>query len=276
VGTFDRKFGDDFLPGVPAEPGVYRFYGPEDALLYVGKARNLRRRLAQYRTTGRRKKERKRRALIRLAERITWEVYGSELDASLAEIRLIQSLRPPRNVAGAFPFLYPFIGIRANGRETHFCLTTSPEAFPGFELHGAFRSRDVTGEAFFAIARLLRLVGHPIPQSRRDRRAVPHHSYVYGFRRLPAEWPEMWRAFLRGATREVLVELCLRLLEHAAARARSAQIRDDLRAIERFFDDEASRLAAVIAATGFPGYPIPQRDRDLLFLEYRATADRPA
>ena len=61
--TFDRKFGDDFLPGVPAEPGVYRFYGPEDALLYVGKARNLRRRLAQYRTTGRRKKERKRRAV---------------------------------------------------------------------------------------------------------------------------------------------------------------------------------------------------------------------
>ena len=68
--TFDRKFGDDFLPGVPAEPGVYRFYGPTDALLYVGKARNLRPRLAQYRTTGRRKKERKRRALVRLAERL--------------------------------------------------------------------------------------------------------------------------------------------------------------------------------------------------------------
>jgi excinuclease ABC subunit C len=132
VRTFDRKFGDGFLPGVPAEPGVYRFYGPEGALLYVGKARNLRRRLAQYRTTGRRKKDRKRRALVRLAERITWEVCPSELDASLAEIRLIQSLRPPRNVAGAFPFLYPFIGIRADGRETHFCLTTSPETFPGF------------------------------------------------------------------------------------------------------------------------------------------------
>ena len=85
--TFDRKFGDDFLPGVPAEPGVYRFYGPKDALLYVGKARNLRR-LAQYWTTGRRKKERKRRALIRLAERITWEVCESKLDASLCQAGL--------------------------------------------------------------------------------------------------------------------------------------------------------------------------------------------
>jgi excinuclease ABC subunit C len=270
VRSFDRKFGDDFLAGVPSEPGVYRLYGAEDALLYVGKARNLRRRLAQYRTTGRRKKDKKRRALVRLAERIVWEVSESELDASLAEIRLIQALRPPRNVAGAFPFLYPFVGIHADGRETRFCLTTSPEAFPAFELHGAFRSRDVTGEAFFALMRLLRFVGHPTPRSRRDRHATPRHSHVYGFRRLPAEWPEMWRALLRGASREALEHLCLRLVEHAGARARGAEIRDDLRAVERFFDDEASRLAAAIAATGFSTYPVPQRDRDLLFLTYRA------
>jgi len=88
---------------------------------------------------------------------------------------------------------------------------------------------------------------------------------------LPAAWPEMWRALLRGASREVLVELCLCLLEHASACARGAEIRDDLRAVECFFDDEASRLAAAIAATGFSAYPVPQRDRDLLFLEYRAT-----
>src|SRR5437879_9270059 len=56
----------------------------------------------------------------------------------------------------------------------------------------------------------------------------------------------------------------VRPFEHAGARARGAEIRDDLRAVERFFDDEASRLAAAIAATGFPAYPVPHRDRDLL------------
>jgi len=274
VRAFDRKFGAEFLASVPTAPGVYRFYGPADALLYIGKARNLRRRLAQYRTAGRRKKDRKRRALVKLAERIAWEVSPTELDASLAEIRLIQSLRPPRNIAGAYSFLYPFIGILAEGRELSFCLTTRPEAFPRFEFHGAFRSRDVTREAFFALARLLRFVGHPTPRRRHDRRAMPRHSHVYGFRRLPAEWSEGWRALLRGASREVLVELCLRLVDHAGARARSAEVKDDLRAVERFFDDESSRLASAIAATGFPTYPVPQRDRDLLFLEYRALAVR--
>ena len=44
----------------------------------------------------------------------------------------------------------------------------------------------------------------------------------------------------------------------------------DLRAIGRFFKEEASELAAAIAATGYAGYPVPQRDRDLLFLRYRA------
>jgi GIY-YIG catalytic domain len=272
VRTFDRKFGVDFLAGVPSKPGVYRLYDAAGALLYVGKARDLRRRLAQYRTTRRTKKDRKRRRLVDAAERIVWDVCDSELDALLAEIRLIQSLRPRDNVAGAFPFLYPFIGIRVEGRETHFCLATSPEAFPSFAFHGAFRSREVTREAFFALMRLLRLVGHPTSRRRRDRTRIARYSYVFGLRRLPANWPEMWDALLRGASRQALEELCLRLLEHPAARARGTQIQEDLRAIGRFFDEEASRLAAAIATTGYASYPVPQQDRDRLFLLYRGGA----
>jgi len=58
VRIFDRKFGVDFLAGVPREPGIYRMYDAADGLLYVGKARNLRRRLAQYRTARRTKSAR--------------------------------------------------------------------------------------------------------------------------------------------------------------------------------------------------------------------------
>jgi hypothetical protein len=271
---FDEKFGREFLAGVPAEPGVYRFYDAAGALLYVGKAASLRRRLGQYRTAGRKKKERKRRALVKAATRITWEVCESALAAALTEIRLIQTLRPPRNVVGAFPFLYPFIGIHAEGRETYFCLTTSPGAFPAFDFHGAFRSREVTGEAFFSLMRLLRFVGHPVPSHRCRRLGRAAHSYVLGFRRLPADAPDLWGRLLRGTSREALEGLALLLIEHAGARARRAEVQEDLQAIARFFETEPCQLARARTTTGYRPYPVPQRDRDLLFAHYREAGAR--
>ena len=266
---FDKKFGADFLTRVPAAPGVYRFHDAGGALLYVGKAGSLRRRLAQYRTASRRKKERKRRALVKAAATVTWEVCESDLAASLTEIRLIQTLRPRRNVASAFPFLYPFIGIRVDGRETFFCLTTRPEAFPTFELHGAYRSRDVTGEAFHALARLLRFVGHPIPRARCRKVGAAARSVLIGFRRLPIDAPDGWSELFRGSSREALEALALELLEHPGAMARRAEIQEDLAAIALFFDSEARALARARSATGYAAYPIPQRERDLLFTAAR-------
>lgn len=267
--AFDRTFGADFLAGVPAAPGVYRFHDAAGGLLYIGKAANLRRRLAQYRLAGRRKAERKRRALVRAAARITWEVSESPLAAALAEIRLIQTLRPPGNVATAYPFLYPFVGLHVEGDETYFCLTTSPAAFPGVAFHGAFRSRDVTREAFYCLVELLRYVGHPVPRHRCRRLGAARHSVVRGFRRLPAGSAAAWAGLLRGDSRAALEALALRLVEHAGARARRTEIRDALRAIARFFEEEACALARVRAATGFADYPVPQLARDLLFTQSR-------
>lgn len=270
---FDRKFGVDLLDDVPAAPGVYRFLDAAGALLYVGKAANLRRRLAQYRLTGRRKKERKRRALVRAAARVIWEVCESPLAATLAEIRLIQSLRPPQNVAGAFPFLYPYVGMASQDGEVYFCLTTRPEAFPTFAFHGAFRSRELTGEAFFSLMHLLRYVGHPVPRHRCRRLGAAPYSHVRGFRRLPADSARAWETLLRGDARDPLEALALRLLEHADARARREETHRALRAVGRFFRHEARPLARARAATGYGGpYPVPQPERDLLFARYRGEA----
>lgn len=271
VRLFDKKFGADFLAGVPAAPGVYRFHDGAGGLLYVGKAGSLRRRLAQYRTAGRKKKERKRRALVKAATTLTWEVCESELAAALTEIRIIQTLRPRRNVASAFPFLYPFIGILVDGRETFLCLTTRPEAFPAFQFHGAYRSREVTGEAFHALARLLRFVGHPISRARCREIGGAPRSVLLGFRRLRHETPSGLAELFRGGSREALEALALELLDHPGALARRAEIQEDLAAIAFFFDSEARALSRARAATGYAAYPIPQRERDLLFTEARGT-----
>jgi len=265
VRLFDEKFGVRFLANVPSAPGVYRFHDAAGVLLYVGQSANLRRRLGQYRLTGRRRKERKRRALVKAAARITWEVCESPLAAALAEIRLIQTLRPPRNVASAYPFLYPFVGVAADGDEVYFCLTTGPVAFPTLEFHGAFRSRDTTRTAFFALMTLLRYVGHPVPRHRCRRLGAARHSVVRGFRRLPADSAAAWSDLLRGESRDALERLALRLVEHASARARRKETHEALHAIARFFEEEARPLARVRAATGFPLYPVPQQERDLLF-----------
>ena len=267
---FDRRFGADLLAGVPEAPGVYRFLDDVGVVLYVGKAANLRRRLSQYRTAGRRKAHRKRRAIVQGAARVEWEVCESELAASLAEIRLIQALRPPRNVVSAFSFLYPYIGIRTGAAgETYFCLTTSPGAFPSFAFHGAFRTRDVTREAFYSLARLLRWAGHPVPRHHCRKLEVAPHSRVVGFRRLAADASAHWARLLEGASRDPLEALALRLLEHPGARAKRREIHEDLKAVARFFTREAQALARARAATGYALYPVPQEDRDLLFAEYR-------
>ena len=69
-------------------------YDQAQQLIYVGKAKNLRRRLSQYRHAKRLKKHSKMRSIIKAAERIEHEVCATELDAFLLETRLIQAHRP--------------------------------------------------------------------------------------------------------------------------------------------------------------------------------------
>jgi hypothetical protein len=116
---------------------------------------------------------------------------------------------------------------------------------------------------------LLRYVGHPVPRHRCRRLGTARHSVVRGFRRLPGGSAPAWAALLRGESRAALEALALRLVDHAGARARRAEIHEALRAIKRFYEDEACALARVRTATGFTAYPVPQLARDLLFTQSR-------
>ena len=90
-------------------------------------------------------------------------------------------------------------------------------------------------------------------------------SAGYRWRHLPG-----WSALLRGASREALESLALELLEHPGATAHRAEIQEDLAAVALFFESEALALARARTRNGYPRYPVPQGDRDLLFAEARA------
>jgi excinuclease ABC subunit C len=105
VRTFDRKFGAEFVESLPASPGVYLVYDQEGALIYVGKAKNLKRRLSQYRNYAQRqKKYRRMRGLVKEAARIEIRHAETDLDACLAETTLIKA-SPALEHRGAYSFL---------------------------------------------------------------------------------------------------------------------------------------------------------------------------
>lgn len=275
--TFDRKFGKDFIAGLPSGPAVYRVYSEGEALIYVGKAKNLRRRLSQYRNAKRRKKHLKMRSIVKEAERIEYESCASDLDACLLETRLIQTHRPKWNVAGAFHFLYPMLGVSIRSGDVFFCYTTEPESFPDYSFHGAYRSREITRQAFFSLVQLLNYFGHPV--SRKSQTGI-RHSYVYGFRQIPASWVKDLEKFFRGESREAVEELVMALVENAAARKAKKEIQEHLDHITRFWKHEAVLLKAACEAADYPAYPVRQAERDMIFLKYRnkkgEAAARPA
>jgi DNA polymerase-3 subunit epsilon len=87
--------------GAPSRPGFYRFLGRNDEILYVGRARDLRARLRSYFRSDRQRPAVE--AAVAAAERIEWQVTGSELEAALEELRLIRELRPPGNARVSRP-----------------------------------------------------------------------------------------------------------------------------------------------------------------------------
>jgi excinuclease ABC subunit C len=175
--TFDEKFGPDLLVDLSTGPGVYLFKNAAGVVIYVGKAKNLRRRLQSYRNSSRKKAHRKMVRLVKAAHSVSFELVTSEQDALLRENALIQELKPKFNVDGAFSFLYPALGVTTTERHTLLCMTTAPEQFRALELgwFGTFRSRPRVKLAFEALVELLSMIGH-----REKKNALPEHPRLPG------------------------------------------------------------------------------------------------
>jgi len=95
-----ERLGKDFFRALPSGPGVYFMCGASEGVLYVGKARNLRKRLSNYRVAN---PERLPRRIIRLLHRVTrieWDDCPTEEAARNREELLISVLNPKFNGAG--------------------------------------------------------------------------------------------------------------------------------------------------------------------------------
>jgi len=105
---------DDFkamVDTIPKQPGVYKFLGDQDAILYVGKAKNLRNRLSSYFVDAKDKAFRT-RTLIKNARRIDFTIVETESDALLLENTLIKQFQPRYNVMLKDDKSYTYICIK--------------------------------------------------------------------------------------------------------------------------------------------------------------------
>ncbi len=115
-----------FLKHAPTRPGVYRMYGAQGELLYVGKARNLKKRLANYFKGG--AMDSKTIALVNRIEQIETTITNSETEALLLEQNLIKEQRPPYNIMLRDDKSYPYIFL-------------SDETYPRLDLHRGARKK---------------------------------------------------------------------------------------------------------------------------------------
>ena len=277
VRRFDRKFGAGFVRELPEAPAVYLFRDEAGGVLYAGKARNVRRRLAGYRTASRRKAHRKMRALVREAHALEVRVQPSEREALLLENELIRTLRPRYNVDGAFDFLYPAIGSGGDGAQLRLCFTTDPGAYAALDLrwHGTFRPRARAREAFDALVELLGRIGHLEPRTRLPEAPRLRGSRLVALRRTPGPLLAGIRAFLDGESDALLPELFAHLLERRSARHDAAAVQDALETLQGFYRRDVLRLQTALRATGRSGRFVPQFERDALFIEARASDGAP-
>jgi excinuclease ABC subunit C len=97
--------------GLPARPGVYQFLDKDRNMLYVGKAKNLKKRVSSYFNRVRYENHRL-QLLVKRIEDIQYIVVGSEPDALLLENNLIKKYQPKYNVQLKDDKTFPWICIK--------------------------------------------------------------------------------------------------------------------------------------------------------------------
>jgi excinuclease ABC subunit C len=97
-------------PTLPAEPGIYKYYDRDKNLLYVGKAKNIRKRVSSYFTKT--LQTYKTQELVQRIDRIEFTIVPSEHDALLLENSLIKQFQPRFNIDLKDDKTYPYIVIR--------------------------------------------------------------------------------------------------------------------------------------------------------------------
>ncbi|HYO21849.1 MAG TPA: excinuclease ABC subunit UvrC [Flavisolibacter sp.] len=105
-----QKEFQEIASGLPQEPGIYKYYDAGGQLLYVGKAKNIRKRVGSY--FNKTLASYKTHELVKRIKRIEFTIVHTEQDAFLLENSLIKQFQPLFNINLKDDKTYPYIVIK--------------------------------------------------------------------------------------------------------------------------------------------------------------------
>ena len=246
MAAFDAE---PFLASLTTRPGVYRMVGDRGAVLYVGKARNLKARVTAYfRASGLTAKT---MALVAKVRDIQVTVTNSETEALLLEQSLIKAERPPYNVVLRDDKSYPYIHLTEHPYPR---LAFHRGARKGGRYFGPFPSAAAVRDSLNILQKLFGIRpcedgffknrSRPCLQYQIDRCSAPCVGLVDRDRY--ADDVRLAVMFLEGKSQDVLAEFKTKMeaAAHALEFERAARYRDQIDHLRRVQENQYVHGAA--------------------------------
>ena len=239
---FDPK---DFVRHLSSRPGVYRMIDSAEKVIYVGKARNLKKRVGSYfRATGLTTKT---MAMVAKIARIEISITYSETEALLLEQSLIKELKPPYNIQLRDDKSYPYILLTDHADYPRLMFYRGSKARKG-KYFGPYPSAYVTRDTLQLMQKVFKVRqcqdsyfknrARPCLQHQIDRCTAPCVGLIS-----PEDYARDVRyssLFLKGKNSELSAELSAEMEKASQALEfeKAAKIRDQIRVIRRIQEEQ--------------------------------------
>ena len=256
---FDAKA---FLKTVPNRPGCYRMYNDRDVVIYVGKAKDLKRRLSSYFL--KQGHELKTRLLVEHIAHIEFTVTFSESEALILENELIKKYQPHYNILLRDDKSYPYLYLSTNHEFPGVYFHRGARNKPG-EFYGPFPDSSAVKDSLRLLQRIF-----PIRQCLDNvfaHRSRPCLMAQMGKCLAPCvpqppeqvanyhEQVELLKLFLQGHNQELFATMVAKMEEHAAKMEfeQAALLRDQMTSLRRVQESNSivSSLTYPVDVIGF-------------------------